>query len=38
VPLPGYRLALVVRDAAAGIDVKLASGLPLRHFTPVQLS
>jgi 4'-phosphopantetheinyl transferase len=35
VPLPGYRLALVVRDAAAGIEVSLARGLPLRQFTPV---
>jgi 4'-phosphopantetheinyl transferase len=34
VPLPGYRLALVVRDVAA-IDVRLARGLPLRPFTPV---
>lgn len=35
VPLPGYRLALVVRDAAAGIDMRLAHGLPTEHFTPV---
>jgi 4'-phosphopantetheinyl transferase len=33
VPSPGYRLALVVRDIVAGIDVRLARGLPLRHFT-----
>ena len=36
VPLPGYRLALVVRDATTEIDVRLARGLPLRHFTPIR--
>lgn len=35
VPLAGYRLALVVRGSAPGIDVRFARGLPLQRFEPI---